>query len=192
MWVFFYEVTMNFLTKILEKIINSIGSLCSLLMLLMIINVFYDVVMRYFFNDVSIGMQELEWHLFAAMFMFGIGYTYKEDGHVRVDIFYDRLSKKSQAIINIVGSLLFALPFALLIIYFSIDYAYEAYEIGEKSADPGGLTHRWIIRSVIPISSIYLILSIVYVVIEQCKNLTGKPDSDKDLTNTDAIKGDTA
>lgn len=167
----FLRGTMNFLTKILGKIIDSVGSLCSLLMLLMIINVFYDVVMRYFFNDVSIGMQELEWHLFAAMFMFGIGYTLKEDGHVRVDVIYDRLSVKTQAIINIVGSLLFALPFSLLIIYFSVDYAHEAYTMSEKSADPGGLSHRWIIRAVIPVSSIYLILSIIYVVIEQCKNL---------------------
>jgi TRAP-type mannitol/chloroaromatic compound transport system permease small subunit len=173
---------MNFLTKILGKIIDSVGSICSLLMLLMVLNVFYDVVMRYFFNDVSIGMQELEWHLFAAMFMFGIGYTLKEDGHVRVDVLYDRFSKRTQSIINIVGSLFFALPFALLIIYFSIDYAHEAYVMGEKSADPGGLTHRWIIRAVIPVSSIYLILSIIYVVIEQFKNLTSK----------DLISGDSA
>jgi TRAP-type mannitol/chloroaromatic compound transport system permease small subunit len=66
-------------------------------MLLMIINVFYDVIMRYFFNDVSIGMQELEWHLFAAMFMFGIAYTLKEDGHVRVDIFYETMSARKKS-----------------------------------------------------------------------------------------------
>ena len=78
---------MNFLHSALRKIIDTMGYMCVLLMLLMVANVFYDVLMRYFFNDVSIGMQELEWHLFAAMFMFGIGYTLKEDGHVRVDIF---------------------------------------------------------------------------------------------------------
>jgi len=163
---------MRFLTKILGKGIDAIGSLCSLLMLLMVLNVFYDVVMRYFFNDVSIGMQELEWHLFAAMFMFGIGYTLKEDGHVRVDVFYDRFSVKTQSIINIIGSLLFALPFTVLIIYFSIDYAYEAYEMGEKSADPGGLSHRWIIRSVIPVSSVYLVACILHVVLEQINNFS--------------------
>jgi TRAP-type mannitol/chloroaromatic compound transport system permease small subunit len=60
--------------------------------------------MRYFFNDVSIGMQELEWHLFAGMFMFGIAYTLKEDAHVRVDIFYDEMSAKKKSTNNIVGS----------------------------------------------------------------------------------------
>ena len=97
---------MNSLINFSKKIIDTVGNLCSLLMVLMVLNVFYDVVMRYFFNDVNIGMQELEWHLFAAMFMFGIGYTLKEDGHVRVDIIYDQLSKRKQALINIVGSLL--------------------------------------------------------------------------------------
>lgn len=163
---------MKTLLNILEKFINAVGSLCSVLMILMILNVFYDVVMRYFFNDVSIAMQELEWHLYAAMFMFGIGYTLKEDGHVRVDVIYDQLSKKSQAIINIAGSLLFALPFTLLILHFSWDYALEAYTMAEGSADPGGLPHRWIIRSVIPVSSIYLLVCLLYVVLTQIKSLS--------------------
>lgn len=162
---------MQLVLNILRNIINSVGHLCSLLMLLMVLNVFYDVIMRYFFNDVSIGMQELEWHLFGAMFMFGIGYTFKEDGHVRVDVFYDKMSIRSQALVNIFGSIVFALPITLLILYFSIDYTYQAYEMGEGSADPGGLPYRWIIRSVIPISSMFLTLSIVYIVLNEIENL---------------------
>lgn len=163
--------------KVIGKIIDMLGNFCSLLMILMIINVFYDVIMRYFFNDVSIGMQELEWHLFAAMFMFGIAYTLKEDGHVRVDIFYDAMSKRKQAFINIFGSIFFALPMTLLICYYSLDYTYEAYSMGEGSGDPGGLPHRWIVRSVIPLSSMFLVLSIVYVVLSQIQILTGNDDA---------------
>ncbi len=164
--------------KVIGKIIDMLGNFCSLLMILMIINVFYDVIMRYFFNDVSIGMQELEWHLFAAMFMFGIAYTLKEDGHVRVDIFYDAMSKRKQAFINIFGSIFFALPMTLLICYFSLDYTYEAYSMGEGSGDPGGLPHRWIVRSVIPLSSMFLVLSIIYVVLSQIQVLTGNDDTE--------------
>lgn len=167
---------MNSLINILKKIIDAIGSVCGLLMVLMILNVFYDVVLRYFFHDVSIGMQELEWHLFAAMFMFGIGYSLKEDAHVRVDVFYDQLSDKKQAIINIIGSLVLALPFAILLIYFSLDYAYEAYAMGEGSGDPGGLPHRWIIRSVIPVSSLFLIVCIAHVILTQIQKLISKPN----------------
>jgi len=163
---------MDTVLKVLGKIIDALGNFCSVLMLLMIINVFYDVIMRYFFNDVSIGMQELEWHLFAAMFMFGIAYTLKEDGHVRVDIFYEAMSAKNQALINIFGSLVLALPITILILYYSWDYTFEAYQMGEGSGDPGGLPHRWIVRSVIPLSSIFLILAIFHVLVSQLKILT--------------------
>ena len=159
--------------KIIGKFIDMLGNFCSLLMVLMILNVFYDVVMRYFFNDVSIGMQELEWHLFAAMFMFGIAYTLKEDAHVRVDIFYDAMTKRKQAFINIFGSLIFALPITLLIFYYGIDYTLDAYTMGEGSGDPGGLPHRWIVRAVIPLSSFFLVLAIIYVVLSQIQTLTG-------------------
>lgn len=167
--------TMNFSLKIIGKTLDALGHFCSVLMLLMIANVFYDVIMRYFFNDVSIGMQELEWHLFAAMFMFGIAYTLKEDAHVRVDIFYDAMSAKMQAVINIFGAIIFALPITLLIGYYSIDYTMEAYAMGEGSADPGGLPHRWIVRAIIPLSSVFLILAIIHSVLSQLKVLTTSP-----------------
>jgi len=173
---------MNASLKLITKIIDALGNFCSLLMLLMIANVFYDVIMRYFFNDVSIGMQELEWHLFAAMFMFGIAYTLKEDGHVRVDIFYDAMSAKKQAFINIFGSLVFALPITVLILYFSYDYTLEAYQMGEGSGDPGGLPHRWIVRSVIPLSSIFLILAIIHVVLSNIQILRGVKITEKTET----------
>ncbi|GAC31021.1 TRAP transporter small permease subunit [Paraglaciecola polaris] len=166
---------MNSVVKLLGKFIDGVGHLCSLLMMLMILNVFYDVVMRYFFNEVSIGMQELEWHLFAAMFMFGIGYTLKTDCHVRVDVLYDNFSPRLQAYINLFGALLFVLPVTILILYYSWDYTLEAYEMGEGSADPGGLPHRFIIRGVIPASSVFLILCTFYVMLEQIQRLTG-PD----------------
>ena len=162
---------MNFSLKIIGKIIDALGNFCSILMMLMIANVFYDVIMRYFFNDVSIGMQELEWHLFAGMFMFGIAYTLKEDAHVRVDIFYDKMPKRKQAYINIFGALVFALPITILIGYYSIGYTMEAYNMGEGSGDPGGLPHRWIVRSVIPLSSLFLLLAIIYVVLSQIQLL---------------------
>jgi TRAP-type mannitol/chloroaromatic compound transport system permease small subunit len=170
---------MNAVLKITSKIIDVLGNFCSLLMLLMIINVFYDVIMRYFFNDVSIGMQELEWHLFAAMFMFGIAYTLKEDGHVRVDIFYESMSARKKAIINIFGSVVLALPITILIFYYSWDYTLEAYEMGEGSGDPGGLPHRWVVRSIIPLSSLFLVLAIIHVVLTHLKTLMPGPNVNK-------------
>lgn len=177
---------MNFLHTALGKIINAMGQLCVVLMLLMIANVFYDVVMRYFFNDVSIGMQELEWHLFAAMFMFGIGFTLKEDGHVRVDILYEKMNPHTQAYIDIFAALLFALPITLIVMYYGYSYAFDAYDMMEGSPDPGGLPYRWIIRSVIPLSNAFLVLCIFYTIIGNILKLKG-PNIHRDHIHNEGV-----
>jgi|TARA_B110000014_G_scaffold262351_1_gene256123 TRAP-type mannitol/chloroaromatic compound transport system permease small subunit len=174
---------MNKVLTLLGKIIDGLGNFCSVLMLLMVANVFIDVIMRYFFNDVSIAMQELEWHLFGAMFMFGLAYTLKEDAHVRVDIVYDRMSTAKKAWVNILGSLFLALPITLFILYFSIDYTFDAFEMGEGSPDPGGLPYRWVVRSVIPVSSVFLVLSIVYVILNNIQTLRAGETNANDNSN---------
>ncbi|CAC9435375.1 TRAP dicarboxylate transporter, DctQ subunit, unknown substrate 6 [uncultured Gammaproteobacteria bacterium] len=143
---------MKYYTQWLERLI--VG-----LLLLTIFNVFLDVVLRYAFNASSIALQEMEWHLFSAMFLLAISYTLQKDAHVRVDIFYANFAKKTQALINILGFILFILPISLLITYYGIDFAYNAYTINEQSGDPGGLTQRFIIKSIIPISFILVIIS---------------------------------
>ena len=175
---------MEFLHAAMRKIIDAMGYVCSALMILMIINVFYDVLMRYFFNDVSIGMQELEWHLFAAMFMFGLGYTLKEDAHVRVDIFYEKLKPHTQAYIDIIAALIFALPITFIIMYYGYGYAFDAYEMMEGSPDPGGLPYRWIIRAVVPAANAFLILCIFYTIIDNILKLQG-PNVHADHADTE-------
>ncbi len=129
------------------------------LLLLTIFNVFIDVVLRYAFNNSSIALQEMEWHLFSSLFLLGISYTLQSDAHVRVDIFYANLTQKKQALINMIGFVICILPISFLITYYGIDFSYSAYEINETSGDPGGLTHRFIIKSIIPISFTLVIVS---------------------------------
>ena len=145
--------------KIINKFSNIIGSISAFLLIGLLANVFYDVIMRYLFNDVSIGMQELEWHLYATIFLLGITYTLNENAHVRVDVIYEHLSPKKQAFIDISGTLFFLLPFCLLITYYGIGFAYESYSLGEGSADPGGLPYRWLIKSMISLSFIFVIIA---------------------------------
>jgi TRAP-type mannitol/chloroaromatic compound transport system permease small subunit len=140
-----------------NKVADFIGHLTAVLMVLMMLNVFYDVIMRYFFNTGSIAMQEMEWHLFSLVILLGVSYSLKEDGHVRVDVIYDRLHVKKKAIINIVGAFVFLIPFSIFIGTGSFDFVMEAYTSHEISGDPGGLTHRWIIKAFIP-ASFYLLV----------------------------------
>lgn len=147
------------LEKVIHRFSGLIGKIAALLLLLLIVNVFYDVIMRYLFNDVSIGMQEMEWHLYATLFLLGISYTLSVDAHVRVDIIYERLSPKKQAFVDISGTLLFLIPFCALIAYYGVGFAHEAYSLGEKSGDPGGLPYRWLIKAMIPLSMGLVIIS---------------------------------
>ncbi|WP_206732082.1 TRAP transporter small permease subunit [Halarcobacter ebronensis] len=144
-----------------DKFANFIGTITAIAMVLMILNVFYDVVMRYFFKSGSIAMQEMEWHLFSVIILIGIAYTLKEDGHVRVDLIYDKLTPRKKAMINMIGSIIFILPIAILVGLSSIDNAVEAFHSMEQSGDPGGLPYRWIVKSLIPLSFLLLIITTV-------------------------------
>ncbi len=149
------------LEKGFDKFADFIGLITAIAMVLMILNVFYDVVMRYFLKSGSIAMQEMEWHLFSVIILLGIAYTLKEDGHVRVDLVYDRLTPTKKAMINMIGSILFILPIAILVGLSSIDNAVEAYQSMEQSGDPGGLPYRWIVKALIPLSFFLLIITTI-------------------------------
>ncbi len=147
------------LLRHINRLTSAIGRLSGTLLLLLLLNVFYDVIMRYLFNDVSIAMQELEWHLYATIFLLGISYTLSRDAHVRVDLVYNRLSPKRQAMIDIGGTLLLLIPFCLLITWYSFGFVADSFQLGESSGDPGGLPYRWLIKAMIPLSFILLIIS---------------------------------
>lgn len=135
------------------------GKILSFLLVLMTLNVFYDVIMRYFFHNSSVGMQEMEWHLFSVIILFGVSVALLDEGHVRVDFLYDRYKPKTKAIINIIGTIFFLLPLALLIFFGSFDFVYDAYSSGEISEDPGGLPYRWIIKGMVPVAFGCLVFS---------------------------------
>ena len=149
------------LERFFDRFSDVMGWVAGVLNLIMLVNVFYDAIARYFFNTGSIALQEIEWHLFSMVFLFGIAYALKEDGHVRVDVLYDRFSPRWKAIVNLGGALFFVLPLSILIIEGSIWYVHEAFTSGEISGDPGGLQHRWLIKAVIPASFVFLLVSTV-------------------------------
>ncbi len=120
--------------------------------------VFIDVVMRYLFNKSYVFAQELEWHLFSLIFLIGAGYTLLYDGHVRVDIIYQRYGLRGKAWTNLVGVILFLIPGCLLIIATSWHFAFRAWVIGEGSPDPGGIPYRFIVKGLIPVGFGLLLL----------------------------------
>ncbi|ROV60050.1 TRAP transporter small permease subunit [Vibrio ponticus] len=148
-----------YIERLFNRFGDILGWLSSILFILLLCNVVYDVVMRYAFNDVSIAFQEMEWHLFSAVFLIGVPYAIKAGGHVRVDLFYERLSNRAQAIIDLIGTIVFLFPFCLLVAWYGIDFAKESYALNEMSGDPGGLPYRWIIKGLIPLSFLFMAIS---------------------------------
>lgn len=146
------------LCNTIDSINQVVGNITSWAALLVVLVVFTDVVMRYAFNTSYVFMQELEWHLFAFIFLIGAGYTLFKDGHVRVDIFYQRLRDKGRAWINLLGVLFFLIPGCYLVITTSYKFAHTSFLNLEGSPDPGGIPYRFIIKSAIPVGYCLMLL----------------------------------
>ena len=164
------------LEQFFDRFSDVMGWIAGALNLAMLLNVFYDAIMRYFFSSGSIALQEMEWHLFAMVFLFGIAYALKEDGHVRVDVLYERFSPRWKAIVNIGGTVLLLLPLSVMVVEGSVWYVQEAFNSGEVSGDPGGLPYRWLIKLVIPASFVFLIVSATGFVIHNINVFLGVVD----------------
>ncbi|MFH2059911.1 MAG: TRAP transporter small permease subunit [Pseudomonadota bacterium] len=141
-----------------DSLSDKIGHLVGWMTTLMVLVVFFDTVMRYAFNQGNVALQELEWHLFSIVFLIGAAYTLKDDGHVRVDILYVNLSKKTKAWIDFLGVFFFLIPFSVMVILSTKGFIMNSWAVKEVSPDPGGLQAYYIIKSMIPLGFSLLIV----------------------------------
>jgi TRAP-type mannitol/chloroaromatic compound transport system permease small subunit len=147
----------------------------------LVLVVFTDVVMRYLFKTSYVFTQELEWHLFAFIFLIGAGYTLRHDGHVRVDIIYQHLGPKGQAWINLVGVLVLLIPGCLLVIITSWKFVINAWSVLEGSPDPGGIPLRFLIKSCIPLGFALLLLQGLSLGIHSLLQIAGLETTGEDM-----------
>jgi TRAP-type mannitol/chloroaromatic compound transport system permease small subunit len=166
----FINIYINFIDKLNDKI----GSITSWLTALLVLVVSYDVIVRYLVEESSVGLQEFEWHLFALIFLLSAAYTLKIDDHVRVDVFYTKFSSRKQAWINFLGSILFLIPFCIVVIIASQDFVSLSFRINETSPDAGGLPARFILKAFIPISFFLLLLQGIALVFKSFLKLKEK------------------
>ena len=124
----------------------------------------------------STMLQELEWHFHAALFALVLGYGYIHNSHVRVDLIRENLDFRKQAWLEFLGITLFLLPYTACIVYFSWGYAVTSYEMNEISASTVGLTHRWIIKSVLVFGLIVAGLAGIAVWLQAALVLWGDPN----------------
>ena len=151
--------------------INKIaGFACGILVILMTLNVFFVVMLRYVFGISFIWMQETYVWMHAFVFMLGAGYTYLMNEHVRIDIIYRESSKKYKNIINLVGNIIFLIPFLYIIFFYSFPFVLKSFQMNEISREAGGLGMLFILKSSI---LFFVLLMIIQVISKIISDLLG-------------------
>lgn len=148
------------------------GIAASLLFAPMMLIIVYDVMQRKFLDIApwftntawyqvftSTRIQEMEWHLHAVLFLMCLAYAYIHDAHVRIELVRDSLRPRLRVWLELLGCLLFLVPYCYVVLKFGIDNAMRAYEIGEASAAQTGLSHRFIIKGFMPLGFAFLALA---------------------------------
>lgn len=162
---------------LIDKFTTVIGRTIAWLTLAMVMLTFLIVVLRYGFNLGWIAMQESVLYLHGIVFMLGAAYTLQQDGHVRVDIFYQKFSEKKQALVNFLGGIFLLLPVCIFIFWVSLDYVLTSWQIMEKSPEAGGLPLVFISKSLILVFTICLLLQ---GIAEILRNLVKMIDKEND------------
>lgn len=171
------------LARIIDWINEKIGQLMYMLVLLMVLIGAYNATARYLGSTLGANLSsnaylELQWYLFGTIFMMGAAYTLRHDAHVRVDIFYSRLSDKGKAWVDVLGTLLFMLPFCALALWMSLHWVEFSWKIHEGSPNPSGLP-RYPIKTVVPVAFGFLILQGLSQLIKSVAIIKGDLEPEK-------------
>jgi TRAP-type mannitol/chloroaromatic compound transport system permease small subunit len=154
----------------IERLIDLTGRATSWLALVIVALMAVNVLLRYLFSTGSVWAQELEWHLLAPLILFGMSYALLHGEHVRVDVMYAGFSERNKLLVDLLSALL-CIAISAAIIWLSLRYVQQSYVIDEQSADPGGLTHRWVLKALIPVGFAFLILQCVALVLGTVEKL---------------------
>lgn len=145
------------LTGAIDRLNDQIGKLVRWLVLGAVLISAGNAIVRKLFNTSSNALLEIQWYLFAGVFMLGAGYAFLHNVHVRIDFISSKLSKRTNAIIDALGIVIFLIPLCLILINLSWPFFYNAWVTGEVSSNAGGLI-RWPVLALIPLGFSILLL----------------------------------
>ena len=160
------------LARLIDALTERVGRLSIWLVLIATLISAGNALARYALGESSNAWLEIQWYLFGAMFLLAAGYTLKHNGHVRIDIFYNRFGPRGQAWIDLMGGLLFLLPMAMLLAWLAWPIFMDAWTTHEMSPDAGGLV-RWPVKLLLPIGFALLALQGVAEIIKRIGVLSG-------------------
>lgn len=160
--------------RIIDHLNDWVGRSISWLTTGLVLLVCLDVFRRYALNATTVAIIELEWHIFALIFLLGAGYSLRHDKHVRVDVFYNRFSAKGKAWVNFLGGLIFLLPFCITLIYTSYSFMLHSFKFNEGSPNPGGLPARYLIKGAIVLGLTLLLLQTTGLILSSLLVILGE------------------
>jgi TRAP-type mannitol/chloroaromatic compound transport system permease small subunit len=163
------------ISRAIDRLIYGLAGVFNWIWVVLVILIVINVTLRYVLGTNLIAMEELQWHLYAIGFMMGLGYAVDADGHVRVDVVAEKFRPKTRAWIELIGLVCIVFPLVYIIVINAWPFVTRAYAINEVSAAPGGLTHRWIIKSVIIVAFAYLGLAALSRLLRVTAYLFGVP-----------------
>ncbi len=160
------------LSQLIDWLNERVGKGAFWLVLLMTLISAGNASYRFVFNDSSNGMLEIQWYLFAAVFLMCSAYTLQKNEHVRIDVLSSKLSPRGLAVIDIIGTLFFLLPMVVLVLWLSLPLVAESFKINEMSSNAGGLI-RWPVKALLPLGFTLLALQGVSELIKRIAFLMG-------------------
>lgn len=160
------------LSRFIDEINEKIGHGVSWALLLAVLICSGNATVRYLFNISSNGWLEIQWYLFAAIFLLATSYTLRRNEHVRIDVIVSHFSKRTQVWIDLIGFIVFLMPATLLILYYGTPYAWISIQNQEVSSNAGGLI-VWPVKLLIPVGFALLALQGISEIIKRIGYLKG-------------------
>jgi TRAP-type mannitol/chloroaromatic compound transport system permease small subunit len=164
----------------IDEVLSRIAHLFGWLFIALVIVICFDIVTRKvgfqlpYFG--STPLQELEWHIHGLLFLPWLGYGYVRNVHVRIDVFTANAGPRKQAILEIFGILIFAIPYCLVATYFAYEFFAVSYMQGETSDAPNGLRFRWIMKGALFLGLVLLNIAVLSVLMRKIVQLWGPAD----------------
>lgn len=163
------------LSRLIDGLTERIGKTTTWLVLVVVLISAGNATMRFTIDWSSNGLLEIQWYLFAAIFLLCSPYTLQNNEHVRIDVLSGKLSPRGLAVIDIIGTVFFLLPMVVTVLWLSLPLVAESYKIQEMSSNAGGLI-RWPVKVLLPIGFTLLALQGISELIKRFAFLAGMID----------------
>jgi len=136
-------------SRAIDGALSRFGAAMSWLWLALMAVIVLNVAMKNLLGDGRVEFEEIQWHIYSALFMLGLSVTLAADDHVRVDLLYERFGLRTKAWVDLLGIIFLLLPFLTMLLWYGLPFVADSLATGERSSSPAGLPHRWLIKSML-------------------------------------------